>query len=72
MVELISIKIVEPNKNLRYMRCDIYHSITYNGGDLNMQREEKDLYITMSPKWKFNVFKQYLMTLENVVEKNFM
>lgn len=54
------------------MRCDIYHSITYNGGDLNMQREEKDLYITMGPKWKFNVFKQYLMTLENVVEKNFM
>lgn len=29
------------------MRCDVYHSITYNEGNLNMQKEEKGLYIMM-------------------------
>lgn len=73
MIELISIKIEEPNKNLRNMRCNVYHSITYNGGNLNMQKEKKRLYITICPKWEFNVFKQYLMTLENVKwKKSFM
>lgn len=66
MIELISIKIVKPNKNLRNMRCNVYHSITYNGGNLNMQKEENHLYIMICTKWEFNVFKQYLMTLENV------
>lgn len=55
------------------MRCNVYHSITYNGGNLNMQKEEKGLYIMIYPKWEFNVFKQYLMTLENVTwKKSFM
>lgn len=73
MIELISIKIVEPNKNLRNMSCNVYHSIIYNGGNLNMQKEEKGLYFMICPKWEFNVFKQYLMTLENVKwKKSFM
>lgn len=36
------------------MRCDIYHSITYNGGNLNMQKEEKGLYIMMCFQAMFN------------------
>ena len=56
------------------MRCNVYHNITYSGGNLNMQKEEKDLYIMMYPKWEFNIYCQVIFNdiKKYEVEKSFM